>query len=199
MSPHLGADLAALVDGELDHPSRERVLRHLTRCPDCRAEVTEQRCFKTRLRGLTETAPAPAADLAARLRAVAAQPDDAGAGPDADVLFLSRTRTSRATRPPAVAAPRSPSTPRSPITSGSPATPRSPRRPAGRRRLPRGAVGGAVLALGLGAVLALSGPQRGPVRTPVDPAGDAVLVDVASTSELPLPKPAGVTSAGLGR
>ena len=57
-----------------------------------------------------------------------------------------------------------------------------------------------MLALGLGAVLALGGAHAPAHATPVDPTSDAFLVDYANTSgELPLPEPAGVTSAGLGR
>lgn len=171
MSDHLGADLAAFVDGEVDHATRERVLRHLTRCGACRAEVEEQRRYKARLRELDDRGPGPSLELFARLRAVP-EASDVPAGP---------------LRPPSA-----------------PRTPSGPRRPRGRspllRRAGRRAVGGAVLALGIGAVLALGGPQRTPTRAPLDPATDAFLVDHASTSsELPLPEPAGVTSAGLGR
>ena len=149
MSAHLGADLAALVDGELDHPSRERVLRHLTRCLDCRAEVTAQRCVKSQLRAMAQSAPPPAGDLADRLRAVSARP-------------------------------------------GLPPEP--------ARRLPRAAMAGAVLAVGLGVVLALAGPHRDPVRVPSDPAGDVTPLDHAGTAiDLPLPEPAGVGTVGLRR
>lgn len=172
MSAHLGADLAALVDGELDHASRERVLRHLTRCEDCRAEVEAQRRFKARLLGLGPSAPAPTADLAERLRDLAGNADVAGQ------------------------VPRGPLRPPSAARSG-----RGSRGPRGRaRRLPRSAVGGVVLVLGLGAVLALGGPHRELTRTQVDPTSDGFLVDYARTSgELPLPEPAGVTAAILGR
>ena len=37
MTSHLGASVSALVDGELDHPQRERVLAHLAHCLPCRA------------------------------------------------------------------------------------------------------------------------------------------------------------------
>lgn len=165
MSDHLGADLAALVDGELDHAARERVLRHLTRCATCRTEVEDARRFKARLLGLGDTAPGPAPDLAARLRALP------GSHELSDLPARSRIPTAR--RP----------------SYGPPV-----------RRLPRGAVGGTVLAVGLGAVLVLGAPQRAPNRTPVDPASDAFLRDHASTTgELPFPGPAGVSSAGLGR
>ena len=81
-----------------------------------------------------------------------------------------------------------------------PSGPRSrtdPARP-GRRRLPRAAVGGAVLAIGLGAVLALGGPAR-PARTPVDPTSDVFLDEhAATTAEIPLSDPA-VVQADLSR
>jgi anti-sigma factor RsiW len=177
VSGHLGADLAAHVDGELGHAARERVLRHLTGCAACRAEVEAQRRLKNSLRDLGGDAPAPSVELRDRLVALG-RPEvvaPAAGGP---------------ARPPS--APRAPGRPRGPRgrVDG--------RRPS--RRLPRHAVGGAFLALGLGAVLALGGPQRAPTRAPVDPASDAFLVDHVSTSGgLPLPEPVGVTTAGLGR
>lgn len=68
MSGHLGEVAAALVDGELDHPGRERAYRHLAECAACRAEVEAQRRAKAALAGL---APAPAPDgLTARLLAL---------------------------------------------------------------------------------------------------------------------------------
>ncbi len=170
MSSHLGAELAALVDGELNHADRERVLRHLSRCVGCRTEVEAQRRFKAQLLGLGTLPPDPVPDLAARLLGLTPEPPGAG----------RRDRL----RPPAARVPRRPGR----------------TRPRGRRRLPRTAVGGVVLAIGLGAVLALGGAHRPPTRTPVDPTSDTFLVDYANSSgELPLPEPAGVTSAGLGR
>ncbi|MFJ6695697.1 anti-sigma factor family protein [Streptomyces sp. NPDC091272] len=43
---HLGDRLAALVDGELGHDSRERVLAHLATCARCKAEADAQRRLK---------------------------------------------------------------------------------------------------------------------------------------------------------
>ncbi|MFE9169364.1 anti-sigma factor family protein [Streptomyces kebangsaanensis] len=43
---HLGDRLAALVDGELGHDARERVLAHVATCPKCKAEVDAQRRVK---------------------------------------------------------------------------------------------------------------------------------------------------------
>jgi len=173
VSAHLGPELAALVDGELDHAARERVLRHLTGCLSCRAEVEDHRQLKARLLGLMACAPDPGTDLSERLRALGGASED---------LVLSVGRGPL--RPPTA-----------------PRARRGPRGPRGRgRRLPRSAVGGAVLVLGLGVVLALGAPHQGATRTPVDPTSDAFLVDYANTSgELPLPEPAGVSSAGFGR
>ena len=67
---HLGGDLTAFVDGELDHAARERVLVHLARCPACRQEVDLLRGLKSVLRS-EPTAPD---DLTARILAGAAAP-----------------------------------------------------------------------------------------------------------------------------
>ena len=54
---HLGERLSGLVDGQLDHADRDRVLAHLTRCADCRREAAEQRALKARLDRLDVHAP----------------------------------------------------------------------------------------------------------------------------------------------
>ena len=56
---HLGDRLTALVDGELDHDERDRVLAHLAGCDQCRAEADAQRRLKQRLRSLGDAAPSP--------------------------------------------------------------------------------------------------------------------------------------------
>ncbi|MGW1023114.1 anti-sigma factor family protein [Streptomyces sp. NPDC002577] len=53
---HLGDRLAALVDGELSHDSRERVLAHLATCAKCKAEADAQRRLKN---VFAEAAPPP--------------------------------------------------------------------------------------------------------------------------------------------
>lgn len=68
MTSHLGASVTALVDGELDHPHRERVLAHLAHCPPCRADVDAQRRFKQSLRVLPGPTPGPS--LSDRLLAI---------------------------------------------------------------------------------------------------------------------------------
>lgn len=63
---HLGDRLAALVDGELGHDARERVLAHLATCGRCKAEADAQRRLKS---VFAETAPpGPSEGLLARLQ-----------------------------------------------------------------------------------------------------------------------------------
>lgn len=53
---HLGDRLAALVDGELKHDVRDRVLAHLATCPKCKAEADAQRRLKN---VFAQSAPPP--------------------------------------------------------------------------------------------------------------------------------------------
>ncbi|MGW7056750.1 anti-sigma factor family protein [Streptomyces sp. NPDC054887] len=73
---HLGDRLAALVDGELSHDVRERVLSHLATCAKCKAEADAQR----RLKNVFSTAapPPPSEGLLARLQGLP------GGGPGGD-------------------------------------------------------------------------------------------------------------------
>ncbi|MEU1076411.1 MULTISPECIES: zf-HC2 domain-containing protein [unclassified Streptomyces] len=78
---HLGDRLAALVDGELSHDARERVLSHLATCPKCKAEADAQRRVKS---VFAQTAqPTPSEGLLARLQGLPGGPggDDDGRGP----------------------------------------------------------------------------------------------------------------------
>jgi len=52
MTRHLGDRLTALIDGELDHGTRDRMLGHLAQCVDCRREADAERQLKARLGGL---------------------------------------------------------------------------------------------------------------------------------------------------
>lgn len=52
MNRHLGAQAAALVDGQLDYAAREKALRHLEQCAQCRAEVEHERRLKARVQTL---------------------------------------------------------------------------------------------------------------------------------------------------
>ncbi|MEV4438024.1 zf-HC2 domain-containing protein [Streptomyces sp. NPDC049577] len=77
---HLGDRLAALVDGELGHDSRERVLAHLATCWKCKAEADAQRRLKN---VFAEAAPPPLSEsLLARLQGLPAAGLDGGDGGD---------------------------------------------------------------------------------------------------------------------
>ncbi|ESQ05941.1 hypothetical protein EES44_20835 [Streptomyces sp. ADI96-15] len=71
---HLGDRLAALVDGELGHEARERVLAHLATCCKCKAEADAQRRLKSVF--ATAAPPPPSESFLARLQGLPA------AGPD---------------------------------------------------------------------------------------------------------------------
>ncbi|MDX3535922.1 zf-HC2 domain-containing protein [Streptomyces sp. MB09-01] len=76
---HLGDRLAALVDGELKHDARERVLAHLATCAKCKAEADAQRRLKTMF---VESAPPPlSAGLLARLQGLPGSGPDGPSGP----------------------------------------------------------------------------------------------------------------------
>ncbi|WP_329455805.1 anti-sigma factor family protein [Streptomyces sp. NBC_01497] len=67
---HLGDRLAALVDGELDHDERERVLAHLATCARCKTEADCQRQLKA---FFAEVAPPPPSEgFLARLQSLPA-------------------------------------------------------------------------------------------------------------------------------
>ncbi|NBM17226.1 zf-HC2 domain-containing protein [Streptomyces sp. GC420] len=73
---HLGDRLAALVDGELEHDARERVLAHLATCWRCKAEADAQRRLKS---VFAQTAPPPPSEgLLARLQGLPGLPGGDG-------------------------------------------------------------------------------------------------------------------------
>jgi hypothetical protein len=75
---HLGDRLAALVDGELEHDARDRVLAHLATCPRCKAEADAQRRLKN---VFAQAAPPPLSEgLLARLQGLPAGPAAEGTG-----------------------------------------------------------------------------------------------------------------------
>ncbi|WP_069815703.1 anti-sigma factor family protein [Streptomyces sp. TP-A0874] len=78
---HLGDRLAALVDGELGHDTRERVLAHLATCGRCKAEAEAQRRLKS---VFAETAPPPPSEgFLARLQGLpGGLPGDRPEGPE---------------------------------------------------------------------------------------------------------------------
>ncbi|MEU3371011.1 anti-sigma factor [Streptomyces sp. NPDC006660] len=93
---HLGDRLAALVDGELNHDARERVLSHLATCAKCKAEADAQRNLKN---VFAQAAPPPPSEtFLARLQGLSGGPvgraDDEdgtggpfGGGRPADAFF----------------------------------------------------------------------------------------------------------------
>lgn len=75
---HLGDRLSALVDGELGHESRERVLAHLATCARCKAEADAQRRLKS---VFAEVAPPPPSEsFLARLQGLPGGGDTDGDG-----------------------------------------------------------------------------------------------------------------------
>jgi anti-sigma factor RsiW len=79
---HLGDRLSALVDGELGHEARERVLSHLATCTRCRVEADAQRRLKNVFAEVS--GPTPSESFLARLQGLpAGGPDELG-GPGAE-------------------------------------------------------------------------------------------------------------------
>ncbi|WP_053170669.1 anti-sigma factor family protein [Streptomyces sp. SBT349] len=85
---HLGESLAALVDGELSHDSRDRVLAHLATCPSCKAEADAQRELKSVF--AESPLPGPSDGLLARLQGLPAA--DAGPGSPASTSDPAQPR-----------------------------------------------------------------------------------------------------------
>lgn len=77
---HLGDRLAALVDGELKHDARDRVLAHLATCAKCKAEAAAQRRLKSVF--AQSAPPSPSEGFLARLQGLPGGPggDDEGRG-----------------------------------------------------------------------------------------------------------------------
>ena len=76
---HLGDRLSALVDGELSHDERDRLLAHLAGCQDCRAEAAALRALKRRVGALGDAVMD--ARLLARLVELAEPGEPAAARP----------------------------------------------------------------------------------------------------------------------
>jgi anti-sigma factor RsiW len=84
VSDHLGQRLSALIDGELSHAQRERVLAHLAGCAPCRQEAAALRALKQRMHALGDAT----ADTALTDRLVAL----GALGPVPGGMILSRRR-----------------------------------------------------------------------------------------------------------
>jgi anti-sigma factor RsiW len=158
---HLGERITALVDGELDHDERDRVLAHLAGCAQCRAEAEAQRRLKRRLRSIADATPSP--DLLTRLYAMGE--------PGGPIPPRARPMPGT-TKPPVVPRPRA----RRPLDN----------RPGGKgRRLPRVryvAVGVATLAvLGVGTAGFMAGADQGKLPR-VAPSLEQYAVEHALTS-----------------
>ena len=169
---HLGDRVAALVDGQLSHGQRDRILSHIASCPSCRAEVEAQRRLKervTRARG-----PSPRPELLHRLQGLGA--------PGPPLPPRRQARRGASGSPAAVR------TARPPRAAG------STRRPRGRSHpLLRVAVMGAAsfVVVALGTAFAVGGDATPPPGAPLTPPLDRYAVEHASTTgEVPLTDPA---------
>ncbi|MDQ1709577.1 MAG: hypothetical protein QOG49_962 [Frankiaceae bacterium] len=183
MSQHLGDLAAALVDNALSHDARDKALAHLTRCPECRAEVDSQRRLRSLLANQPD--PEPPAGLAARLRDIAAaEPFDGVRRPPARRMWPLLGAAAFApsqTRPAGVRRP------------GDSAPTGRPVQVRARRTVRRALAGGAA-ALALTAGLAAAGgptSARGPATTP--PVDRFVQEHTVMTARLPF----GDAGAGL--
>jgi anti-sigma factor RsiW len=166
--------LSGLVDGELDHPTRERVLSHLLSCPPCHAEVDGLRALKSRLAWAGAETSLPSDEFTSRLLRIAVP----GVEPE-------RVRN-RPAMPSVSVGPAG--------RAGAGARPRT------SRRLRRRTVG-TLVALGLGAAFVLGG-QASPSksRVPIDPTTDQFVTDyVDTTVEVPLTQPVEATVTGSSR
>jgi anti-sigma factor RsiW len=170
---HLRDRLAALVDGELDHDGRDRVLAHLAACDECRREADDLRALKARLARLSDP-PAPP-ELIARLLALGppapTPPPDPPCGPPPGSAVA-----------PGTARPRGPRRPRR-----RPRRHRGSTRPGlGRPRATRFAlVGGALAAAALGTAFAVGGPAAAPPSAVVPPAGSYAVEHPTTAREVP--------------
>lgn len=70
--PHLGADVAAYVDGQLSDLAMRDASSHLADCDDCEKAVRQQRLLKSRMS--TVATPEPPAALLASLAGLASDP-----------------------------------------------------------------------------------------------------------------------------
>lgn len=177
---HLGARLSGLVDGELGHEARDRVLAHIAGCPPCRAGLESERLVKALLAGAP--APTPPARLLTTLHALsqpgAPLPPPAGSRPEGPVV------------PPLPAPGRAP--------LGARADRRRPGVAATRRGTPRvryAALGAlSVTGLLLGTAFAAGAPPAGAPPPVVPPTAELTVEHSATMSGVTLGGP----GAGLG-
>jgi hypothetical protein len=191
---HHHARLSALVDGEVDYESRDRMLAHLAHCDECRAAAEAERQVKALLSGMS--GPAPTSRLEAMLLAVPAT-SAAATGND------RATRATSVDRAPGREWARARVRLRSRLGSRRTVTPLSrppgqfgTRRPPApgpvRRRVVVGVAGMAAMA-GLAAVAAIAagGDTGGPVMPPVR---QYSVEHTDVVSDLRIPDPGAVTA-----
>lgn len=68
---HPDERLSELVDGRMDHRSRERALAHLSHCERCRTQVEQERALRNRLTQLRDAGPVTPDALEQRLLGIA--------------------------------------------------------------------------------------------------------------------------------
>ncbi|MUL39830.1 zf-HC2 domain-containing protein [Streptomonospora sp. PA3] len=197
---HLGERLSALVDGELGHAERDRVLRHLAACETCRFEAEMLRGLKRRLHGLDS--PEPSTDFLGRLSSLSGPPAEppaqdppGGAGGFGSMPPLGSSRpiggglprvfggdSALAVAEPAAAP--APERPRRPRAARA-ARPLSVLRPRWERT--RFAVAGvSVLAVALGTAFVAGGDSEdAPVVTP--PIDDYAIEHAVTSRQVPVP------------
>lgn len=170
---HLGERLSALIDGELGHAERDRVLVHLAGCEECRAEADALRRVKRRVSGLSDAPPGER--LLHQLKALAEPGDPL---PPQALRLPGHARRPRTVRP----------------------VDNRPRRAATGRRVVRGRyliAGAAALAVfGVGSAAFAAGAEPGPLPR-VTPSIEQFAVEHALTSgDAPLTAPRPSPSSG---
>lgn len=188
MTNHLGERINALVDGELDHTERDRLLGHVADCQPCRSELDVLRKIKARLARSSGPEMSPA--LLGKLLAMA---EPGGPVPPARRPL---TGPSYPIAPP----PRTAATDASgrPVATHPGSTgPGRPRRRGGRRRYVylTGASALSVGLIALGTAFAAGDASRGgPLVTP--PVEDFVIQHAQTSNGVPFTDPANTVIFG---
>ncbi|HKA69034.1 MAG TPA: zf-HC2 domain-containing protein [Actinomycetes bacterium] len=191
MTNHLGERINALVDGELDHTERDRLLGHVADCLLCRSELDVLRKIKARL--ARSTGPEMSSILLNKLLAMA---EPGGPVPPARRPLAGPSY-------PIAPPPRSAATDASgrPVATHPGSTgPGRPRRRGGRRRYVylTGASALSVGLIALGTAFAAGDATRGggPLVTP--PVGDFVVQHAQTSNSVPFTDPASTVIFGGG-
>jgi anti-sigma factor RsiW len=206
---HLGDRLSALVDDELSHDERDRLLAHLAACQDCRAEAAALRALKRRVGALGDAVMD--VRLLARLVELAEPGEPAAARPrvfhrsDAPraalLMYPDTPVTGRGPRGGRHAPGRPPARPAAGRRAEGAAAPRRRglvSRPHGRRRAPYVVAGVAsFLVVGVaGLSFAVGGGGQGAQSPRVTPPVEMFTVEHSvTTGEVPFANPAATFSA----